>query len=137
MAENSWPWEASLEVILPPFNLRYRMIGCIATLVSKVDVLTTAHCLYFEKEKLSPAQLQLRFPDSKVANTAYGVKDIFIHPDYDKPHMQKKADIALIRLAKPVLPSSSAQPICVDPKMNLKIGESGFLINWGRQSKER
>ena len=137
MAEHLWPWEASLEAILPPLNLRYRMIGCIATLVSKVDLLTTAHCLHFEKVKLSPSQLQLRFPGSKVASTAYDVKEIFIHPDYDKPHMQRKADIAMIRLDKPVFPSSSAQPICLDPKINLKIGESGFLISWGRLNKER
>ena len=130
-ARYSLPWKASVEAILPPFNVTIRLLGCMATLVSNVYLLTTAHCMYFEKEKLEPKQLRLRFPDSFVANATYDVQEILLHPDYDKSKMGHRNDVAVIKLARPIPPNSPVQPICIDRKRLLEIGDSGFLIPRG------
>jgi len=133
----SLPWKASVEVILPPFNIAIRLRGCMATLVSRVFLLTTAHCVYFEKERLEPKLLRLRFPDSFLSNATYEVQEIWVHPDFDKPNMRRRNDIAVIKLSKPISTDSPVQPICIDRKRSLEVGDSGFLIQRGWMNKAR
>ena len=109
----------------------------MATLISRVYLLATAHCLYFDGNKLLPAHLQVTLADTEVTSTMFEVQEIYIHPDYYKRNMQRNADIALIKLAKPIPSSYFAQPICVNPRMELEVDENGLLITKGRLDEER
>ena len=135
-AKNSWPWKAKLETI---FSNRFKMpiVGCMATVVSKLHLLTTAHCVHLGEDKITPSQLHVVLSDSRDENSTFRAKEIIIHPDYEKRNLKWDADVALIKLAKPIETGPSLQPICMQGKDALKSGDDAILISWGRLDEKR
>jgi hypothetical protein len=109
--DNPWPWVVSIQVA----SSNRSILGhtCGGALISNDSVLTAAHCL----NSYSPSDLVViagsNNLDAAVHNKEriYDVAGLHVHSDYNSQTVEN--DIALIRLARPIVFDADVSAICV------------------------
>ena len=137
---NTWSWQAFLKIRFDVVNLDINIHGCTATLINKQYLITTAHCLHFGRSQIAPSQLYVWFGRSKnnyLQQKSIKAEQIIVHPDYKRPGTRRRGDIALIKLSKTITPSTTIQPICMNPKTKINAGDNVYVISWGRIDEKR
>lgn len=132
---NTWSWQAFLKIRFDVVNLDINILGCMATLINRRYLITTAHCLHFGGSRISPSQLHVWFGLSKkdyFRQKSIRAEQIIVHPDYKRPGTRRRGDLALIKLSKPITTSTTIQPICMNPNSKIEAGNDVYVINWGR-----
>merc|ERR1719427_2091591 len=148
-SKGSWPWMVYIEIIHDSWP--YPKI-CGGSLIHPEWVLTAAHC-FREQSSTSAYDTTLKFglyklPDEENEPTPGHVRtrkgiEIIYHEDwifYDKTHSKSfHNDLAIIKLNKPLEPSSFVYPICLPkgetPKPGDKCWVTGFTDDEG-ETKE-
>ncbi len=135
----SWTWQAYIAYKVGFFQMiRY---GCMATLIGRRYLLTTAHCVSMANGALAPAQLLIYMGvtkrESYSRRRSYEVDKIIIHPYY-KSKLKQQGDLALLRLKQPIVTTKTTiQPICLHQKQPITSGHKLDLITWGRVTEKR
>ncbi|XP_011874753.1 PREDICTED: uncharacterized protein LOC105565840 [Vollenhovia emeryi] len=138
----AYPWIARIGYSMPDAGetLSYR---CGGTIISKLYVVTAAHCVADlpENFKVNGIRLgehnTLTDPDCEKGFCAEPVQDflpesIIIHEDYNNP--MYKNDIAIVRLNKPAVYNEHVKPICMmsgDLLRKNYLGETAEVAGWG------
>ena len=125
----------------------------MATLIDKEWLITTARCLFLGLRPTASNFIPLSARHIKVELGAFkrgssdhrpvlhDVSQIVIHKDFDPKTLS--ANIALVRLAKPVKITSEISPICIPTRMEvihlLRPGNStdGVVVGWGKDPDHR
>lgn len=125
----------------------------MATLIDKEWLITAARCLYLGPRPVAPNYIALSASHITVELGAFqrgssyhrpvlhNVSQIVVHKDFDPKTLS--ANIALIRLAKPVAITDEIRPICIPTRMEvehlLKPGVStvGVVVGWGKGPDHR
>ncbi|XP_063991578.1 CLIP domain-containing serine protease B4-like isoform X2 [Diachasmimorpha longicaudata] len=116
---------------------------CGGSLVSKIYVVTAAHCAALLPPGVKVAAVRVgehnadTNPDCELNYCADPVQDlniekIVVNENYNNPHF--KNDIAIIRLNKPVIYNENVMPICMPYGELLRekfIGEKAEVAGWG------
>eukprot|EP00794_Sanderia_malayensis_P007058 gene7058-7850_t len=134
----AWVWQAYMVLKVDSFQIP--MPGCMATLISKQYLITTAHCVLTRTAAVIDAsKLLIYLGDIATTipsnNIPYEVEKIIMHPDYRRANRQQIGDLAIIKLTQPV--KSNTQPICLNQIQTIPIGEKLAFITWGRIEERR
>ena len=141
--EPTWPWTAMLH-----FSVFGDIEGCMATLIDKEWLITAAHCLYLGHRAIPHKHIKVELAAftrgaSHHEPVLHDVSEIVIHKDFDQNRKNLSANIALVRLAKPVNITEEIRPICIPTRMEvghlLKPGVSrdGVVVGWGKTPEKR
>jgi len=135
---HEYPWAAALEYQAPD----RLTILCTGTLITRLHVLTAAHCLL--EVPLEVASVRLGHADlSDEGSFRFLVEKSTPHPDYKKGDPNILNDIAILHLERPVRLTNTIRPVCLPtPKTsaekqaevedtNLE-SKSLTVIGWGR-----
>ncbi|XP_068600107.1 enteropeptidase [Brachionichthys hirsutus] len=130
-AKGAWPWIVSLQ-------WRGRHV-CGAALINEDWLLTAAHCVYgknihlqwwaavfglHSQSDLNSAEVETRRVDRIVINQQYN-------------RQAKQADIAMMRLQRPVNFTQSIQPVCLPSEgQDFTAGRKCFIAGWGREAEQ-
>jgi secreted trypsin-like serine protease len=114
-----WPWQVRILV-----DVNDRRGFCGGSLIAPQWVLTAAHCTYGEHGAIG-------YGSTKRAELkAVAVTAMFRHPDY--PRGAKKADIALLKLAAPVMDATTIAIADADSDGLLNVeGTHVTVTGWG------
>lgn len=120
----------------------------MATLIDKEWLITTAHCLH-----LGPKVIPTKFVKVELGAFTRGssshkpvlhdVSQIVIHKDFDEDRMVLSANIALVRLAKPINVTDEIRPICIPTRMEVDrllrpgVSRDGVVVGWGKTRDHR
>lgn len=125
-----WPWQV---MVLPRGYL------CGGSLIGAEWVITAAHCVYDGNGNLfNPTSVSVRLGEHDLSVTegseqARGVIEIIAHDDYDS--WTNDNDIALLRLASPVVLNERVAPIGLlsadDENILAAPGVSAYVTGWG------
>lgn len=129
VSETSWPWMA--EIVYGDKH------HCGAVLISMNLLLTAAHCIFHDGNQIYANSLQVKlgskFRLSAAAQTVR-ISDIFIHHSFKLSTLEN--DIAVIKLEKEVIATSSVWPICLSGLAEFSEGASVLMTGWGRTHPE-
>ena len=103
-------------------------IHCSGSIISRNFVLTAAHCLFHQGEKMTKEQLAVlklyfgtgdwsQYDPDNVWDTKTQVRtieDAYVHPSYKRP--AKYYDVGLIKITEKLRYSQEIQPICLPLK---------------------
>ena len=131
-----YPWQMSLATGFMGMFYQHR---CGAALISEKWVLTAAHCLYtLQGETLYVMGGFLDIQDRETTAQINRVKDFISHQNFLP--MLYEQDIALLRLADPVVYTASLLPVCLpqptygrSEQYATTLGMKAILTGWGRQ----
>ncbi|XP_052742784.1 chymotrypsin-C [Bicyclus anynana] len=134
-----WPWHAAL-YRLDGRNLKYI---CGGTLISKVLVLTAAHCVTYRGSKYPPELFSVvlgkytLYGDDKESEEKQ-VQQVIVHEHYNYRHLFN--DIALLKLRTEVVYNDFIIPACLlrpDDKSKLNTNLlTGTIVGWGFDSSD-
>ncbi|XP_053151049.1 plasminogen isoform X2 [Hemicordylus capensis] len=115
---HSWPWQISLR--------RFNMHFCGGTLIDPQWVVTATHCLE-RSSKASSYKVVLGVHTERAAETSMQervVKDMFKEPS--------GADIALLKLSRPVELTNEVIPACLPPANSMVANRAEcYVTGWG------
>ncbi|GBP45819.1 Serine protease gd [Eumeta japonica] len=131
-----WPWQVALYKTERLQNNYH----CGGTLVSKLHVITAAHCVTHKGSNvaLDKYTLTLYLGKHNLRVTEDGaqvrlVSEIFVHDDYDSNFFSK--DVAILKLREAVQLSQWIQPACLWPEdrtdLSHILGKKGSVVGWG------
>ncbi|EMP40752.1 Serine protease 27 [Chelonia mydas] len=134
--EGRWPWQVSVQFYVAKKGDYHHICG--GSLISAQWVVSAAHCFSCSqccsqyRLVLGAHQLLNPSPNQILVN----VKQIILHPHYNKK--TKIADIALVRLEKPVKSTKFIRPISL-PGAFRKFPEKMkcWVTGWGRVQMNR
>ncbi|XP_038260721.1 serine protease 27-like [Dermochelys coriacea] len=128
--EGRWPWQVSVQRYIDKKSDYLHICG--GSLISAQWVVSAAHCFI---RSLTCSQYRLVLGAHQLLNPSPNqilvqVKQIILHPSYNRK--SKVADIALVRLEKPVKPTKFIRPISL-PRPSLQFPEKKkcWVTGWG------
>ncbi|XP_066468941.1 transmembrane protease serine 9-like [Tiliqua scincoides] len=129
----AWPWQISLQ--LYEFGSGYRHI-CGGSLINHNTVVTAAHCVTYERERLFWRAViglhQLAKPGKHVIESR--INDLMIHCNYSTRTYEN--DIALLSLEETIEYNSYIQPICLPEASQLMPAKNQcYITGWGRRKE--
>ncbi|NP_001089555.1 uncharacterized protein LOC734611 [Xenopus laevis] len=126
----NWPWIVSIQM---PIDSTYMHV-CGGTILNHHWVMTAAHCLY--KYQSSPQSLaRIVFGSFNISELGpetqiRKIKEMIRHEQFNKE--EKKYDIALISLDKPVAYSDYIQPACLPQEASdITRMNDCYIAGWG------
>ncbi|XP_078467673.1 chymotrypsin-like elastase family member 2A [Lampetra planeri] len=126
---NSWPWQISLQYLSS--GSWYHTCG--GTLIDPQWVLTAAHCISSRTYRVAVGEHLLSVEEG--GDEFHSVDQITVHPGWNNNNVAGGNDIALIRLAQPVVLSNKVQPSCLPPAgVVLSHNYPCYITGWGRLS---
>ncbi|KAG8226431.1 hypothetical protein J437_LFUL015099 [Ladona fulva] len=137
-----WPWVVAL------FHNKVEEAGirfaCGGTLISRLFVLTAAHCAVRLGERMHPDLLTVHLGKFNLSNwfetgvQIRAIKFIHWHPDYNS---LPDADLAVLELSVPAEFSSFVRPACIWPPdkadLALIVGRIGLVVGWGKDENNK
>ncbi|XP_031571755.1 chymotrypsin-C-like [Actinia tenebrosa] len=126
---NSWPWQISLQR-----KSRYGGFfhTCGGSLITPEHVVTAAHCVSSES-RVGQYRVVLGEHDRKKQDgeISVAVHSIQAHEGFSMKHLRN--DIAVIRLARPVVLNGKIGTVCLPPKDSRVVeNKKCFITGWGR-----
>jgi len=98
---------------------------CSGNLISTTHVITAAHCLHSKHQVVGQhwANITLHFGKYQLSDTAdesqtRSIADVIMHNEWKPKDEKFDADIAILRLNKPVVLTQRIQPICLPQPAN-------------------
>ncbi|KAK9873955.1 hypothetical protein WA026_002307 [Henosepilachna vigintioctopunctata] len=124
----TFPWQA---------YIRIGSSRCGGSLVSRRHVVTAGHCV----ARATPRQVHVTLGDY-VINSAveplpaytFGVSQIQVHPFFKFTPQADRFDVAVLRLDRTAHQLPHITPICLPPRGESFLGETGVAAGWGALS---
>ncbi|XP_045461080.1 uncharacterized protein LOC123671347 isoform X2 [Harmonia axyridis] len=124
----TFPWQA---------YIRIGSSRCGGSLVSRRHVVTAGHCV----ARATPRQVHVTLGDY-VINSAveplpaytFGVSQIQVHPFFKFTPQADRFDVAVLRLDRTAHQLPHITPICLPPRGETFLGETGVAAGWGALS---
>ncbi|OQR80391.1 secreted salivary gland peptide-like [Tropilaelaps mercedesae] len=125
--KDDWSWTVALMRPAPEGLEQF----CGATLISDQHLLTAAHCI--AKMKGTAVTARAGHINLNKANPAQDLQleKAILHPLYNSSSYY--ADIAIVKLKKPIQFSTRIQPCCL-PEATDKAGQNAVAVGWGSTS---
>lgn len=124
------PWQVAL--IARPSGLLF----CGGTILSKLWVITAAHCLVEGQGSFFIRVGEHKIYTSEGTEQDYEVLEQHMHPRYNATISLYNHDIALLLLQRPINFSATARPVCLGPKAFtealVKESSPATVSGWGR-----
>jgi len=120
----AWPWQVLM--------LKNGRAGCGGTLISPQWVVSAAHCV--SRDTNYPQRFKIRVGENdrstkEGSEVDMAVERVIAHPQYNSRKLDY--DIALFKLAKPVMYNTYVQPACM-PSQDLAPGTECYITGWGK-----
>ncbi|CAK8679339.1 unnamed protein product [Clavelina lepadiformis] len=132
--DQGWPWQASWQHRACHYCDWIHFCG--ATLIAPQWIITASHCTEESAYRVKhddpgdtwSVVLGMRrlYQDGE----RFFVRRVFIHPDYEYDAVTR-ADIALMKLRRPVALTPEVRPVCLPHLMKPIPGETCFITGWG------
>ncbi|XP_050665142.1 phenoloxidase-activating enzyme 1-like [Leptidea sinapis] len=140
---DEFPWMALLGYRTKMNSITYQ---CGGVLINHRYILTAAHCTVGEIEKVVGKLVSARLgeydtrteidclgQDCADAAVEVPVQAAYPHSGFSDKNVNRKDDIALVRLAKRVRYTSFIKPICLaERRLRLTTGSSVYVAGWGK-----
>uniref|UniRef100_A0A182NPP7 Peptidase S1 domain-containing protein n=1 Tax=Anopheles dirus TaxID=7168 RepID=A0A182NPP7_9DIPT len=134
-----WPWHA----VLYRKTLQSTSYTCGGSIVDQNTVLTAAHCLVVDGQKIAVERLNVHVGRSQLWNSnhriqQYDAYELIVHPEYDANHVNY--DIALVKLSSDISYTEYVQPICLwdrSTEEHKLVGTWGTVVGFGLDESDK
>ncbi|XP_031623295.1 ankyrin-1-like isoform X2 [Contarinia nasturtii] len=123
-----FPWMAALGYLNNNYQITF---DCGGTIISNYFIVTAAHCVVESRQPIFIRLGKITMTDNNnIEPVNYRIADIIRHSNYSG--LTKKNDIALIRVAKPILFTDYIMPACLELDSNdMDIDIPLIVTGWG------
>lgn len=144
-ALDQFPWMVLLEY---RDKSGQNVLNCGGSLINQRYVLTAAHCVKGDIEKVVGSLNRIRLGEYDINSEIdcigadcnnkveeIGFEEVIPHPQYDDKNNNRHHDIALIRLASDVELNDFIRPVCLPlptTKQEISTGAALIVAGWGR-----